>query len=212
MPIDESEDAMNRLDEQSDDAVWLSGTRAAAPASEGQRLPGQLALSMLSMVFATAVGVSLLFAASSGLFCAMIARPRGANIATGGKIVLLGGITGILASIVVRNRARILSAVLLGEAATLGVAIGFVARDSATATKTEDWGFFESNVSSSTHHLEHAYALLGLAIIVLLAQALRRLGRRPRHVGGALVGVASAALLVVVLPGHGSSKSRRSSA
>jgi hypothetical protein len=207
MPIDESEDAMNRLDEQSDGAVWPPGTRPAAMASDNERPTGQLALSMLSMVFAGAVGTSLLVTASSGLFCSMIARPSGANIATGGKIVLLGGIAGILASIVVKNRARLLSAVLLGEAATLGVAIGFVARDSATATKTEDCGFlFDHNVSTSTHHLEYAYALLGLAIIVLLAQALRGLSRSSRRVGGALAGVMSAALLAALLPGHGSSK------
>jgi hypothetical protein len=211
MQIDESEDAMNRLDTQNTEPFWPSNRAAAAP-SDDKRPPGQLALSILSIVFAGAVGLALLLTASSGLFCSTIARPSGANVATSGKILLLGGIAAILASVVVRNHARLLSAVFLGEAATLGLAIGFVARDSATVTMTEDCGFFDDNVSTSTHHLEYAYVLLSLAIIVLIAQALRGLSRSPRRVGVALAGVLSAVLLAWLLPGHGSSKSHRSAA
>jgi hypothetical protein len=202
---------MNRLDTQNPRPVWPSWGPAAAP-SDNERPRGQLMASLLSIVFTGVIGLALLLTATSGLFCSTIARPSGANIATAGKILVLGAVAGIFATIIVRNRARLLSAVLLGEAATLGVAIGLVARDSATVTKTEECGFFEHTVSTSTHHLEYAYEMLALAIALLVAQALRGLSRSPRRIGGALAGVVSAGLLAALLPGHGSSKSQRSAA
>ncbi len=201
---------MNRLDAQVGGGRNFR-TRAAARARSGNKPRGQLALSVLSIIFASVVGLSLLFASRSGFLCSTIARPTGANIATAGTIVLLSGIVAIIAIVAVRNRPRLLSTVLLGEAVTLGTAIGFIARDSATATLTEDCGFFSSDVSTSTSHVKYGYGLLALAIVVLLAQAFRGFGRsRPRHVAGAIAGVVSAALVAALVPGHGSARTERS--
>jgi hypothetical protein len=212
MQIDKREDAMNRLDTQNTEPYWPSWKSAGATTGDDERPPRQLALSLLSIVVSGVVGFGMLLTTSSGLFCSTLARPSGANVASAGKILLFAGIAGILATVVVRNHARPLSAVLLGEAAFLGLAIGFVARDSATVTMTEDCGLFEDNVSTSTHHLEAAYVLLGLAIIVLVVQAFRGLRWTPKRVGGALVAVLSAALLAALLPGQGSTRSHRSTA
>jgi hypothetical protein len=202
MQIDQSEDAMNQPNGQTSDAVTPSQPRIAAAGGDEGRPPGQLALSVFTMLVAGVVGISLLFEADSGFMCSLITRPRGANVSTGGWIVLLASIAGIVAAIVVRNHAQLLAALLLGEAATLSIAIGFVARDSATTTLTQDCGFFESNVSTLTHHVEYAYVVLGLAIAVLISQAPRRAGRSRRHLGGAIAGLASVALLVALLPIH----------
>jgi hypothetical protein len=190
----------------------LCQTRVGAPDGDSGRPPGQLALSVLSSLVASAVGLALLVSASSGLMCSTIAVPSGANIETGGVIALLAGLAGLLAAIGVRNHARLLSAVLFGETATLGLAIGFVARDSATATVTQDCGFFDSNVSTSTHHVEYAYVLLGLAIAVLITQAVRGWSRSPKHAGAAAASVASAAVLVAILPAQAASGSQRNAA
>jgi hypothetical protein len=162
---------MNRLDAHSPGAAWPVGG------------PGRLALSVLTMVFAGACGVKLLIAGSGTLFCSTVREYSGANIATGGKIALVGGIVGVLAALSARNRARLFGSVLLLEALALGAAVAFVARDSATAKLTEDCMF--SGVSTSTHHVQYAYAMFGLAIVVLLTLGIRPLLRvAPRSSSG----------------------------
>lgn len=207
---------MNPLDERRGGGEGLStqvdGPAGDTPAKGSPRPSGQLALSLSSMLFSVLVGISLVVATSSGILCSTIAQPSGANIAAGALLVLLGGVVGIVASIVVRNRAGLLRAVLLGEAATVGLAVGLVARDSATARTREDCGFLSSDVSTSTHHVQYAYALLGLVIAVLLSQAFRGWSRTPIRMAGTISGVASVILLAAALPGQANSKNEGSAA
>ena len=183
--------------EQSFDTEWAKVGRP----------PGQLALSVLTSIFASAVGLSLVIDSGSGFLCSTIAQPSGQNITHGGAIVLLGGIVGLLATIAARNSARFLSGALLGEAAMLSLGIGLVARDSATARTKEDCGFLSSSVSTSTHHVQYAYVLLGVAVVVLLTQAVRGSGR-PQHAGRLIAGVISLAAVVAALPGEAGSSNR----
>jgi hypothetical protein len=163
---------MNGFDAHSSGAAWPVGG------------PGRLALSVLTMVLAGACGLKLLLAVSGGLFCSTIRDYSGANVATGGKIAFFAGMVGVLAALSARNRARLFGSMLVLDALALGAAIGFVARDSATIKQTLDCGFLGGDPSTSTHHVEYAYAMFGAAIVVLLTLGLRLLLRAPRSSSG----------------------------
>lgn len=160
------------LEHDAEDA-WPTAPEPTAPTTASSRPPGQLALSVVSIIVASVVGVALLFASTSDFMCSTVARSSGEDVANAGTIALLGGIASLIAAIAVRNHARLLSAVLLGEVVMLSVVIGLVARDSATVNLTQDCGIIESDVSTTTHHVGPSYTVLGLVILVLVSQALR---------------------------------------
>jgi len=203
---------MNRLNQLSVSDGWPYAEPVVGPPSDNRRPAGQLALSLFSMFFSAVVGIALVVDSSPGFLCSTIAQPSGANITDAGALVLLTGGAAAVFAIVGRNHARFLRAVLLSEAAIVGLAIGLVARDSATARTMEDCGLFSSQVSTSTHHVQYAYVLLSLAVVVLLMQALRGWDRAPRCIAGNTACVASLALLVALVPAQAGSKSRPSAA
>jgi hypothetical protein len=204
---DAEERTMHTDQHQSAQAVAVESKLA----DDGHRPRWKLGLSVLGMVLASLVGISLLVAANGDFLCSRVRLISGANVETAGGIALLCGVFGIGASVAARNRAKLLSSVLVVEAATLSAAIGFVARDSGTVRLTQNCGLFESDISTATRHVDVAYVFLGLTIVVLLAQARR--GLHERHPGEAPVTAAAVigmALLVAALPGFASTKHLRS--
>lgn len=198
---------MQTVQQQSAQAVVMESQFADAD----RRPRWKLGLSVLSMVLASLVGISLLIAANGDLLCSRVRLISGANVEAAGGIALLCGIFGICASVAARNRGRLLSSVLVVEAAMLSAAIGFVARDSGTVRLTQDCGLFGSDVSTATKHVDVGYVFLGLAIVVLLAQARRGLDERHRREAPLTVAaVICMALLVAALPGYASTKHLRS--
>jgi hypothetical protein len=132
-------------------------------------------LSVLSMLFASVVAVATFLSLSSpgGIACGVDKLVRGANINHGLGIVALGGLADSALIVCVRRWRRLLAAALLLGAATLGIAIAFVAVDSATQIDTESCASLlgVTPETRAVHHVYELYALWGLPLGLLLLAA-----------------------------------------
>jgi hypothetical protein len=86
-------------------------------------------------------------------------------------VVLIAGIAGAVAAPVVRKQSRALLALLLAGAAIVALGLGLVASDSATYVQRVS--FHDCPAETDTTRLDFLYTLWGLALVVLLVQALR---------------------------------------
>jgi hypothetical protein len=140
-------------------------------------------LSALSMILASAVAIAGFYEVLGlSLFCTEHER-RGANIVAALVVALTGSVAGLVLLLLVRKWRHFLAVVLLLVAATLGVAIGLVALDSATfIQKNGSCGlglFGPPETGTSTGHFWYLYLFWGVAIAVLLVGAGSVLGEAP---------------------------------
>ena len=91
-------------------------------------------------------------------------------------IVVVLGIAGAVAVPLVRRRPQLLLGALLGGAAAVGLGLGLVASDSATYVQRVS--FYDCPAETDTARLDFLYTLWGVALAVLLVQALRVVRRR----------------------------------
>ena len=144
-------------------------SRVMSEMTADQKQPrAPVALSVLSMLFASAVAIGTgLYYQGVDIFC-MSEQFRGANIENGGVVALLSGLVGSVLILCVRKRRRLLAAVLLLGAATLSVTIAFVALDSASYVARRDCGMFSSQITTFNDHVEYLYVLWGMPLGFLL--------------------------------------------
>jgi len=159
------------------------------------------------MLLASATGLIVL-ADEFPLLCVTSSQTSGANVAVGARLALAAGIVGLLPLVLVRlvapGQALLMRFVLLAEVAALSIAVGFVARDSATFRQTEDCGFFDDTTTHSAGHVDYGYVLWGIAVAVLLVQAFRGLDeqRLRRLLIGAFAATVSVCVAVALAPVH----------
>jgi hypothetical protein len=156
-----------------------SGGSKEAPREAGRRGPhrfcGPVPLSVLSMLFAIFATIIVWFDVVF-TFDKRTALFVGANIEHALADVSAAGILGLLLIGFVRRKRRLLIALLVFEAATLGAALVLVALDRATYNEqlTCDFLCFGSDKPyTETHHLWFLYLLWGLPFAALLVQAAR---------------------------------------
>jgi hypothetical protein len=142
------------------------------------RLLRPIPLSAFVMLYASAVAVWGWgqTAVNLSLFCS--GEPaRGANIGHGIAVAFFAGIGASVLLAFVRNHPRLVVTVLLLAVAALGLAIAFVALDSATyVQQNSTCGMFSSGTGSETGHVAGIYYAWGVAIALLLLQLVRVLG------------------------------------
>ena len=143
--------------------------------AQHDRQPGRapVRLSVVSMLFASAVAI-LTWAHLNGLLSltCFAERLQGANINHGLVVALLAGLGGSISTVVVRRWPRIVTVILLLEIAALGVAIVFVANDSATyLANVSCVSLLSDNYTASAtsvSHVSYLYGLWGAPVVLLL--------------------------------------------
>ena len=163
----------------SHDKSLSSGTLGGVPrptpeATDHQRPRPPVGRSVLSLLFASSVALVTYFHFSGGLFCTS-EQVRGANIDHAFGVALVGGLAASVLILFVRKRRRLLATVLLLGAATLGVAIAFVALDSATYVAERSCGILETTDTTFNDRVYYLYGLWGAPLGFLLWAALQEL-------------------------------------
>jgi hypothetical protein len=150
-----------------------------ADAIEVARYLDPVSLGVLSMVFASGVAAIGEVDVSFLSFLCTGQRLQGANINDALALAFFGGLAGAAILIVLSLMSRVLAglwrpliaAVLLLEAATLGLAIAFVALDSATYV--ERGRVCGSSTGTSKAHFGYLYALWAVSLAIVLFAASR---------------------------------------
>jgi hypothetical protein len=177
---------------------WEHG---CTPRHTGSELRGHPALwSACSLVFATIVAADVYMNLSGGLLFCTSERTHGANIEHALGLAFYGGIAGALVIPFVRRLPRLLAAVLLLSAGTVGAAMVFVALDSASYVGTNSCGFMETTDTSVNDRLYYLFVLWGVPFGVLGSSTVRLLVPRRResaHPGRLFAVRASVAAIVV---------------
>jgi hypothetical protein len=145
------------------------------------RLLRPIPLSVLSMLYGSAVAIYGWneTALNLSLFCS--GEPlRGANIGHGIAVAFFAGLAGAVVIAFVRNRPRLVVGVLFLGMAALGLAIAFVALDSATyVQQNKTCGMFSPSTGTVSGHVTNLYYAWGFAIALLLVQTARVLKQTP---------------------------------
>jgi NO-binding membrane sensor protein with MHYT domain len=145
------------------------------------RLLRPIPLSVLSMLYGSAVAIYGWneTALNLSLFCS--GEPlRGANIGHGIAVAFFAGLAGAVVVAVVSNRQRLVAGVLLVGMAALGLAIAFVALDSATyVQQNRTCGMFSPATGTVSGHVANLYYAWSFAIALLVVQAARVLKQGP---------------------------------
>jgi MFS-type transporter involved in bile tolerance (Atg22 family) len=144
------------------------------------RLLRPIPLSAIALLYASVVAIwgFSQTAVNVSLFCS--GEPaRGANIGHGEAIALFAGIGGAILLAFVRNHRRLAVGVLLLALAALGLAIAFVAFDSATYVQQNSTCGFSSGSGTVTAHVSGIYYAWGFAIALLVLQLARVLMQGP---------------------------------
>jgi glucan phosphoethanolaminetransferase (alkaline phosphatase superfamily) len=132
--------------------------------------------SALSLLFAALVGAVTYFHFSGGLFCSS-EQVHGANIVHALGVAFVAGLGGSVLVLCVRNRRRLLAAVLVLGSVALGVAITLVALDSATYTAHRNCGLFTDTETALYERVYYLYVLWGVPLALLLRSTVRALRR-----------------------------------
>jgi glucan phosphoethanolaminetransferase (alkaline phosphatase superfamily) len=132
--------------------------------------------SALSLLFATLVAAVTYLHFSGGLFCTS-EEVHGANIAHSLGVAFVAGLGGSVLVLCVRNRRRLLAAVLVLGSVAIGVAIALVALDSATYTAQRSCGLFTDTETALHERVYYLYVLWGVPLALLLRSTVRALRR-----------------------------------
>lgn len=138
------------------------------------RLLKPIPLSVIVLLYASVVAIwgFSQTALNLSLFCS--GEPlRGANIGHGEAVALFAGIGCALLLPFVRSHRRLVVGVLLLAVAALGLAIAFVALDSATYVQQNSTCGFSGGTGTETGHVTRIYYAWGFAIALLLLQLAR---------------------------------------
>jgi hypothetical protein len=159
-----------------------------------RRLSQSIPLTVLGMLYVTGVAVHGFVETSLGLSLFCSGEPlRGANISHGLAVAFFAGLAGpllvgliYLVAFPPRSQTFV-AAVCFLVAAAVGVAIAFVALDSATyVQQNSTCRMFSPATGNVSGHVGDLYVLWGVGIAVLLLQAVRvlRQRREPPSNGG----------------------------
>jgi hypothetical protein len=156
------------------------------------RLTRPAPLALLGMLWASGVAVYGWFETSFNLSFSCTGKPlHGENILHGIALAFFSGLAGLaviagLFVIVLANLERprlwlrLVGAVCVLEAAALGLAIAFVALDSATyVQQNANCGFLGPSTGSEAGRASDLYYLWAIAIAILLVQAVRLARHKP---------------------------------
>jgi hypothetical protein len=173
-------------------AVWLWFSEAG-----DDRPRAQLSSSLIAMLAATGVAVAALVETRfGGIFCHVDARLAGANIQRGLDVVIVAGLVGAGAAILVRNRPRLRVLNLLFVVAALIAGIVLVAVDAAVSREITTCSFFGTSTSRQTHNVSYLYFIWIPALFTVAVQAARdRRAVGDWRLGLALLGIVPAALV-----------------
>lgn len=173
-------------------AVWLWFSEAG-----DDRPRAQLSSSLIAMLAATGVAVAALVETRfGGIFCHVDARTAGADIQRALDVVIVAGLVGAGAAILVRNRPRLRVLNLLFAAAALIAGIVLVAVDAAVSKEITTCSFFDTSTSRQTHNVSYLYFIWIPAFFTVAVQAARdRRAVADWRPGLALLGIVPAALV-----------------
>jgi hypothetical protein len=129
---------------------------------------------VLGLLFASVVAAVTYLHFSGGLFCSS-ARDNGANIDHALGVAFVAGMAGSVLVLCVRNRRRLLAAVLPLGAVALGVAIALVSWDSATYTAHRSCGLLTGTETDFNDRVYYLYVLWGAPLLLLLRSTVRAL-------------------------------------
>lgn len=141
-------------------------------ASRHVRIP--VAQNALGLLFASVVAAVTYLHFSGGLFCSS-AQDHGANIDHALGVAFVAGTAGSVLVLCVRNRRRLLAAVLVLGAVSLGIAIALVSWDSATYTAHRSCGLFTGTETDFNDRVYYLYVLWGMPLALLLRSTVRAL-------------------------------------
>ena len=138
------------------------------------RLLRPVPLSVLSLLFAAAASVDAFFRVVMGLSLFCSGHPlHGANIVHGLAIAFFGGLAGAVVVPIVGRHRRALVGALLSFAGALGLAIAFVALDSAAYVQQNSACMLGSGTGIETGRVGYLYYAWGAAIAVIMVQLAR---------------------------------------
>lgn len=126
---------------------------------------------VLLCLFISLVAVLTSWNLSGGLTCGVDRVLRGANISHALWLTGIAGLTGAILIPCVRRWRRALAAVLGVVAASVGLAIGFLAADSATQVANTSCVSLLGGATPETlerAHVYYLYAVWGVALVLLL--------------------------------------------
>lgn len=134
----------------------------------------QLLWSVIATLAATGVAVAALVETRfGGIFCHVDARLAGANIQRALDVVIVAGLAGAGAAILVRHRPRLRVLNLLFVAAALVAGIVLVAVDSGVLKEITTCSFFDTSTSTETHNVSYLYFIWIPALLTVAVQAAR---------------------------------------
>jgi hypothetical protein len=143
------------------------------PSSVSVRPRLLVALSLLSLLFASAVAFGMWLYLANPDLCSVGTLKRGANIRCAVQLVALGGLAESVLLVFTYWRRRLLAAVLLLGAATLAAGLGLIALDSSTYVAGLTGFFIGPCRGTWTRHLAYLYFFWGAPLLLLLMQVIR---------------------------------------
>jgi hypothetical protein len=147
---------------------------------EPQAAPGGVGPAALGLLLAAVAAAVTAVHFSGGLFCS-VERSQGAQIDQALGLVFVGGLVGSVLLLPARKRPRLRTAVSLGGAALLLVAMELVAVDSARYTAQQSCGLIYSTETTIDERVYYLFAFWGVSVALLLGTALPGLGRPTRR-------------------------------
>jgi hypothetical protein len=152
---------------------WEHGSKA--PDTVGERRGHPALWSACGLVFAAIVAAEVYMNLQGGLLFCTSERTHGANIEHALGLAFYGAIAGTVVIPFVRKVPRVLAAVLLLAAGTLGAAMVFVALDSATYVGTNSCGIMDTTDTTVNDRLYYLFVLWGVPLAILVSFAIRLL-------------------------------------
>jgi hypothetical protein len=142
--------------------------------ADGDRPPGLLALSLLSIFAAGATAIVLAYQSGGQLFCTVTKRLSGSDIEVAAYVVMSVCFVAFVVSILVRAMPRLFALNLFFAAIALLSGILLVASDSAVSRSVQSCSLIgPAYTSTVSNHVSYVYVVWGIATGILLLQ-LRR--------------------------------------